>query len=151
MLQTLERPRADAYNAHPAPASSSEADQLPSTHVEQDDGLLATAGPIMMLCYGIAFITAVLTFMGKGEALIAVVISIGFAVMFFTIPLLMMRLRARHDVRWCQAERHRQSDQVDTYTGFIDRTSAVSHMVIVPVGVAMAFIGFAVIWTMVRP
>jgi hypothetical protein len=150
MLQTLER-RAEARTTKTVSAPPSDTDELPRTFVEQDDGLLATAGPIMMLCYGIAFLTAVLTFMHKGEALIAVVISIGFAVMFFTIPLLMMRLRARHDTRWRRAERHRQSDHVDTYTGLIDRTSAVSHMVIVPVGVALAFISFAVIWTTIRP
>lgn len=151
MLETLERPRNDARDKSAIPASSEEMAQPPGAYVEEDDGLLATAGPIMMACYGIAFATAVLTFMSSGEALIAVAISIGFAVMFFTVPLIMMRVRARNDTRWRRAERHRQSDQVDTYTGFMDRTSAVVHMVIVPLAVAFAFIGFALIWTLVRP
>lgn len=150
MLESLERPRNDARDTSATPAFSKETARPPTTYVEQDDGLLATAGPIMMACYGIAFITAVLTFMGSGEALIAVTISIGFAVMFFTVPLLLMHVRARHDVRWHRAERHRQSDQVDTYTGVMDRTSAVVHMIIVPLAVAFAFIGFALIWTLVR-
>ncbi|MBN9277055.1 MAG: hypothetical protein J0I57_05400 [Hyphomicrobium sp.] len=151
MLETLERPRSEVRVAPSKPAPSNAQEIQPRTEVEEDDGLLRTAGPIMMVCYGIAFFTAVLTFMSSGEALIAVAISIGFAVMFFTVPLLMMRVRARHDMRWQPAKKHRPSDEVDTYTGFMDRTSAVTHMVIVPVAVAFAFVGFAVIWTMVRP
>lgn len=151
MLQTLERTDYDEQDA-PAIAELSKAtDRVSEPYIEQDDGLLGTAGPIMMMAYGVAFTTAVLTFMGNGEALIAVAISIGFAVMFFTVPLLMMRVRARHDTRWRPPERGSRSDSVDTYTGPMGRASAVVHMVIVPLAVAFAFIGFAVIWVLVRP
>ena len=161
LLETLERPRNAERIAPPAPSASNHQVVLPQgagppqsppeAYVEKDDGLLRTAGPIMMACYGIAFAAAVVTFMGSGEALFAVIISIGFAVMFFTMPLLMMRVRARHDARWQPADRYRQSDQVDTYTGPMERTSAVTHMVIVPIAVAIAFVSFSVIWTVVRP
>lgn len=150
MLQTLERPRTVARVAPANPAPSNSQESRPHADVEMDDGLLRAAGPIMMACYGIAFAAAVLTFMGSGEALIAVAISIGFAVTFFTIPLLLMRVRARHDARWQPAAQH-ASDLVDTYTGPMDRTSAVVHMVIVPIAVVIAFVGFAVIWTVVAP
>lgn len=152
MLHTLERPRRDVRDAA-SDAEPSKVGNLPpeGPHIEQDDGLLATAGPIMMACYGVAFTTAVLTFMSNGEAMLAVAVSIGFAVMFFTVPLLMMRVRARHDTRWRSVERANHGDKVDTYTGPMDRASAVVHMVIVPLAVAFAFVGFATIWVLVRP
>jgi hypothetical protein len=152
MLETLERPRHDTRIAAPTIKTSKVKVLSPEeAHIEQDDGLLATAGPIMMVCYGIAFTSAVLTFMSNGEAMLAVAVSIGFAVMFFTVPLLMMRVRARYDTRWRPAEWSSHSDKVDTYTGPMDRTSAVVHMVIVPLAVAFAFVGFATIWILVRP
>lgn len=151
MLQTLERTDRDERDAPVVAELSKTANRPTEPYIEQDDGLLATAGPIMMMAYAVAFTAAVLTFMGSGEALIAVTISIGFAVMFFTVPLLMMRVRARHDTRWRPPARGGRSDSVDTYTGPMDRASAVVHMVIVPLAVAFAFIGFAVIWVLVRP
>jgi hypothetical protein len=151
MLQTLERTGRDERDTMATAAPSKAVDRPSEPHTEQDDGLLSTAGPIMMAAYGVAFAAAVLTFKSNGEAMIAVFVSIGFAVMFFSVPLLMMRVRARHDARWRPAEGRNRSDQVDTFTGPMDRTSAVIHMVIVPLAVALAFISFAVIWVLVRP
>jgi hypothetical protein len=121
-----------------------------ATDTERDDGLLADAGPIMMAAYGLVLAVAVLTFKGSGEALLAVAVGIAFAIVFFGVPLAMMRTRARHDARW-QKGAGQRSDTVDTYTGRVSRTEAVLHMVIVPVIVSIAFLGFAAIWVLSRP
>jgi hypothetical protein len=120
-----------------------------ATHIEQDDGLLADAGPIMMVAYGLVLAVAVLTFKGSGEALLAVAVGTAFAIVFFGVPLAMMHTRARHDARWQKGAG--RSDTVDTYSGRVNRAEAVIHMVIVPVVVGIAFVGLATIWVLSRP
>ena len=151
MLQTLQKSRHDTREMTAITRSAAIARKAEESYVEEDDGLLATAGPIMMACYGIAFTMVVLTFMSNGEAMIAIAVSIGFAVMFFSVPILLMRVRARQDVRWRPANRTSKSDTVDTYTGPMNRGSAVAHMVIVPFAVVLAFSGFSLIWVLLRP
>jgi hypothetical protein len=119
-------------------------------HIEQDDGLLADAGPIMMAAYGLVLTIAVLTFKGSGEALLAVAVCIAFAIVFFGVPLAMMHTRARHDARW-QRRAGRRSDTVDTYTGRVGRAEAVVHMAIVPVIVSIGFACRGAIWGLSRP
>lgn len=146
MLQTLERTSRDAHDTIATAGSLKAAVR----RTEQDDGLLAEAGPIMMAAYAVALMVAVLTFKGSVEALFAVAISIGFAVMFFAVPLLLLRVRTRHDVRWQKRERG-SNDEVDTFTGILSRSEAVLHMLIVPLAASSAFMAFAVIWVLVRP
>jgi hypothetical protein len=121
-----------------------------ATHIEQDDGLLADAAPIMMAAYGLILSVAVLTFKGSGEALLAVAVCIAFAIVFFGVPLAMMHTRARHDARW-QKGAGRRSATVDTYTGRVNRSEAVVHIAIVPVLVSLAFASLAAIWVLSRP
>lgn len=121
------------------------------TSTEYDDGLLATAASIMAVAYAVALAAAVITFMANGEALFAVVVSIGFAVVYFAVPLLLTRVRARHDARWRSDPGQRQSHKVEVFTGLIRRSEALAQMLIVPIAVGFAFICFAVIWMVVRP
>lgn len=132
------------------PRRDGDAAAAASTHTEQDDGLLADAGPIMMAAYGLVLTVAVLTFKGSGEALLAIAVCITFAIVFFGVPLAMMHTRARHDARWQRRTRSR-SDTVDTYTGRVRRVEAVVHMAIVPVIVSIAFASLAAIWVLSRP
>jgi hypothetical protein len=132
------------------PRRDAEAAAATATHLEQDDGLLADAGPIMMAAYGLVLAVAVLTFKGSGEALLAIAVCIAFAIVFFGVPLAMMHTRARHDTRW-QRRTGRRSDTVDTYTGRVSRTEAVVHMAIVPVIVSIGFASLAAIWVLSRP
>jgi hypothetical protein len=104
----------------------------------------------MMAAYAVAFATVAITFCGSGEALFAIAIATGFAVVFFAVPLVMTHIRARHDTRWHQAGSGNTDDRVATYTGPIDRAEAVLHMVIVPLAMSVAFIAFAIIWVLVR-
>ena len=71
---------------------------------DQDYGLLATAGPLMAAAYAIALGIATLTFTASSEALFAVTISAGFAVMFFAVPWIMLGVRVRRDKRWMRSE-----------------------------------------------
>ena len=163
MLQTLERAARDSQigTASPPSAATRSAALAPErddTHaatveaqLEPDDGLIAAAGPIMMAAYVLVLAVAVLTFKGNGEALLAVAVSITFAIVFFCVPLAMMRIRARHDARWQKAASGRYIGTVDTYTGRVGRTEAVVHMVIVPIVVGVAFACFAAVWVLVRP
>jgi hypothetical protein len=114
--------------------------------VDYDDGLLAIAGPIMMLAYAGALGVAAFTFFGSGEALFPVVISIGFALMYFVVPLLMYRVRAARDPRWQRDTAQRTSAMVDVWTGTIRRWEGVVQIVIVPIAVLFGFASFALIW-----
>ena len=114
--------------------------------VDYDDGLLAIAGPIMMLAYAGALGIAAFTFFGSGEALFPVVISIGFALMYFGVPLLMHRVRASRDQRWQRDTAQRTSAMVDLWTGPIRRWEGVAQIVIVPIAVLFGFASFALIW-----
>lgn len=119
--------------------------------VDYDDGLLGAAAPIMISAYGLALFIAVLTFIGSGEALLAVGISAVYGVMYFGIPVLMTRIRNSHDERWRANGPERVSDRVAIYGGTIRRHEAILQIVIVPVCVAFAFAAFATIWILVRP
>jgi hypothetical protein len=166
MLQSLERAARDSNNqdiSHDRRATGAAvplkvalrstetaAMRSPETHGEEDDGLAAAAGPIMVAAYAVVLIVAILAFKANGEALLAVAVSIAFAIVFFAVPLAMMRVRARHDARWRKDGAARDSETVGTFTGRIRRTEAVVQMVIVPVVVSAAFIAFAVIRVLVR-
>ena len=113
--------------------------------IEYDDGLWSSAAPILIASYTAAFLIAVLTFKGSGEAFFAVVISIGFAVMFFAIPILLVRIRNRRDPRWRTDEAHRSSEMVSTFTGPMHRREAVFHIVMPHLVVPALFAAFAVI------
>jgi len=115
---------------------------------DYDDGLLAVAGPIMMLAYAGALGIAAFTFFGSGEALFPVVISIGFALTYFLVPLLMRRVRAARDPRWQRDEAHRSSAMVDLWTGPIRRWEGVVQIVSVPLAVLFGFAAFAVTWNL---
>jgi hypothetical protein len=103
-----------------------------------DDGLLAVAGPIMVLCYALVFLDATLTFHGTGTALFAVVISIGFAIMFFGLPAVFAKTRAAHDQRWIRDEQAK-SQIVEVWTGKIRRWEAVVQIVSIPVAILLGF------------
>lgn len=149
MLQELERREWDAgdiHGDHPGLDRGSTREPL-EAKVVPDDGLLRVAGPLMGALYAVALGAAVLTFRGSGEALFAAVISIGFAVVYFTVPILMVRVRARHDARWRRPGRHDATDRIQTFTGDLKRWEAVLQVVIVPAAVAFGFVAFGLIWT----
>lgn len=123
------------------PPAAADAEQK----VEYDDGLWAKAAPILITSYSIAFFIAVLTFKVSREALFSVVASIGLAIMFFTIPTLIARIRARRDPRWRSDPAHRDSDMVSTYTGQMPRREAVFHIVMPHLVVPILFAAFAVV------
>ena len=118
---------------------------------DYDDGLLATAGRIMIAAIGTALGIAALTFLASGEALFAVIISGAYAVVFFSIPTLLARIRTHHDARWRGDTWHRKHHLVSTFTGSMRRHEAVLQIVTVFVGVAFAFAAFSTIWLTVRP
>ncbi len=144
MSQLLSKPGI-GHNAAPS-LESERADREGA--VDYDDGLLAVAGPIMMVAYAGALAIASFTFLGSGDALFAVVISIGFGVMYFTVPLLMRRVRGAHDQRWQPDAAHRASAMVDLWTGPIRRWEGVAQIVSVPLAVLLGFAAFAVIWSL---
>lgn len=150
MLQIAERPRLDLGSARGQARAQAQA-LKEETLADYNDGLLSTAGPIMACAYAVALGIATLTFMNKGEALFAVSISCGFAIVFFVLPYLVLTVRKRHDRRWQGAARQRFAPKVSTFTGSIRRHEAIIQMVIVPLAVVMAFSSFALIWTQVRP
>lgn len=148
MLQRLERADHDVEESSNKPRVATKSSAAP---IDQDDGLLAEAIPIMIVAYAIALAAAVITFKANAEALFAVVISIGFAVVFFAVPLLLGRVRGEHDARLRPAPRQHASDRVETFTGIIRRPDALVQMVIVPIAVGLGFSCFALVWALVRP
>jgi hypothetical protein len=116
--------------------------------VDYDDGLLAVAGPIMIAAYAGALGIAALTFFGSGDAAFAVAISIGFAAMYLTVPMLMRRVRRKHDQRWQPDAGQERSPIVDLWTGPIHRWEGVAQIVSVPLAVLFGFAAFSVIWTL---
>jgi len=113
-----------------------------------DDGLLGIAGRIMILCYAGALTITAFTFFGSGEALYVVAVSIAFALMYFTLPILMGRVRATHDPRWQSDSAHRTSAMVDLWTGPILRREAIVQIVSIPLAVLFAYAAFSSIWTL---
>lgn len=116
--------------------------------VDYDDGLLAVAGPIMAGAYAGALAIAALTFFGSGDAMFAVVISVGFAAMYFTLPMFMRRVRGKHDQRWHPDADHKTSPMVDLWTGRVRRWEAIAQIVSVPLAVLFGFAAFSVIWSL---
>lgn len=110
-----------------------------------DDGLLAVAGPIMVLCYVLLFLDATLTFHGTGTALFAVVISIGFAIIFFAIPTIFTKTRAAHDQRWIKDEQAKTLN-VEVWTGTMRRWEAVVQIVSIPVAILIGFTLLCIRW-----
>jgi uncharacterized membrane protein YhaH (DUF805 family) len=148
MLQIAERPRSEPSSARGRARALAPKEEVLADY---NDGLLSTAGPIMACSYAVALAIAILTFMGQGEALFAVSISSGFAIVFFMLPYLVLTVRKRHDRRWQGAATQRFAPKVSTFTGSIRRHEAIIQMVIVPLAVVVAFSSFALIWTQVRP
>lgn len=118
---------------------------------DYDDGLLATGIPIMVAAYTAALVIVAATFMASGAALFAIAICAVYGVMYFGVPLLMLRVRSSHDDRWRPATPERTADRVYIFGGAIRRHEAIVQMVLVPLGVVLAFSAFSLIWIFVRP
>ncbi|MEM7751168.1 MAG: hypothetical protein AAF346_23145 [Pseudomonadota bacterium] len=88
-----------------------------------------------------------MTFWSSGPALFAVVISAGYTLMCFGVPMVMTRLKHAHDARWISETRQVNTAIVNTFTGPIKRWEALLQMVLIPFAVAIAFVTFCVIWT----
>jgi len=116
--------------------------------VEYDDGLLAIAGPIMGVCYSLLFTVAVFTFMSSGDALFAVAISIVFALVFFAIPVLFLKIRAARDRRWCRDARAATSPVVEIWTGSMRRWEAIVQIVSIPLAILTGFALLAIRWSL---
>lgn len=114
---------------------------------EYDDGLLAVAGPIMVLSCVLLFAIAAVTFFSNGPALFAVAISIAFAVVYFAIPMLFFWTRSARDQRWLQDE-HATSPVVEIWTGPMRRWEAIVQIVSVPLAILMGFALLAIRWSM---
>lgn len=118
---------------------------------DYDDGLLATAGPIMAGAYASALAITAFTFVSQGEALFAVTISSVFGAVYFAVAFLILYVRSHRDSRWRADGREKYAHEVGIYTGTIGRTEALLQMTIVPLAVVAAFSGFALIWIIARP
>lgn len=118
------------------------ADEVP---LEHDDGLLTVAGPIMIGCYALFFAVASFTFGGSGAALFAVVIGMVFALVFFAIPIVFLRVRAARDSRWCRDE-NAISPIVEVLTGSMQRWEAIVQIVSIPLAILMGFSLLAIRW-----
>lgn len=114
---------------------------------DHDDGLLAVAGPIMLLSYTLLFAIAAVTFIWSGAALFAVAISIAFAVIYFAIPILLLRIRSARDRRWLRDERATHP-VVEVLTGSMQRWEAIVQMVSIPLAILMGFALLAIRWAM---
>ncbi|MGE0627067.1 MAG: hypothetical protein AB7O43_04530 [Hyphomicrobiaceae bacterium] len=118
---------------------------------DYDDGLLQTAIPIMIAAYGVALGIATFTFWRSGEALLSLAICMVYVVMFFGVPIVMARIRNARDARWKRRHPAANKDRVNVFSGTLGRTEALLQIIIVPLGVAVAFAAFAVIWLNVGP
>lgn len=118
---------------------------------DRNDGLLDTAMPIMIAAYGVALAIVSYTFWHSRDALLSIAICAVYIVMFFGVPIVMARIRNRHDGRWRSDANETAADRVAIFGGSIGRPEALLQMVIVPLVVAFAFAAFAVIWLSVKP
>lgn len=114
---------------------------------EYDDGLLAIAGPIMLLCYSLLFTIAAVTFISRKDALFAVVISVFFAVVLFAIPLLFLKIRAARDWRWRKDTDIATGPVVEIWTGSMRRWEAIVQIVSIPLAILMGFTLLAIRWS----
>ncbi len=127
--------------------SAGQATDARDVAIEHDDGLLAVAGPIMVVCYVLLFAIAAVTFFSSGSAFFAVGISIVFAVVYFAIPVVFFRIRAARDQRWLKDE-HATSPVVEVWTGSMRRWEALVQIVAVPLAILMGFTLLAIRWSM---
>jgi len=147
MQQKIEAPEKFLIPAKSeSDARASEADP-----VDYDDGLLATAGPIMIANMGVAICILAMTFLASGEALFAVVISAGYVAVFFGLPIILTRIRDRRDDRWTREVPERTQHTVSVFTGTMKRHEALAQMLVVPLGLTFAFASFGLIWVLLRP
>ena len=116
------------YELEEAPHSS-EATSAPEGPIYKDDGLLTIAGPIIVVCYGLMFGIAGLTFFGSGQALFVVSISTVFAFLYFAIPVTLLRIRAARDGRWERDAAKARDPMVEIGTGSIHRWEAIVQIV----------------------
>lgn len=116
--------------------------------VEYDDGLLAIAGPIMVICYSLFFTIATFAFMSSGNALFVVVISIFFAVVFFAIPVLFFKIRAARDERWRRDASVAANPVVEVWTGPMRRWEAIVQIVSIPVAILIGFTILTIRWSL---
>ncbi len=116
--------------------------------VEYDDGLLAIAGPIMVLCYVLLFAVAAITFFANGSALFAVAVSAAFGVVFFAIPFVFLKMRSKRDDRWIKDAPHTTCAVVETCTGEINRSEAIIQIVSIPIAVLVGFTLLAIRWSL---
>ena len=130
------------------PQVADEPDTQGEGRFEYDDGLIVVAGPIMIACYVALFAVAATAFHGTGTALFAVVLSAALGVVFFGIPLLMMRIRTGRDVRWQSDPTRAHSSEVDVWTGSMHRWEAVVQIVTIPLVIVTAFTLLAIRWSM---
>ena len=118
----------------------------PVAPADSDDGLLGQALPVVGVAYAAMFLAGVMTFWSSGAALFAVLISAGYTMMYFGVPLWMAWVRRSHDERWVTRTDRATTAMVDTYTGPLKRWEAVLQMVLIPIAVSVTFIAFCVIW-----
>lgn len=116
-----------------------------------DDGLLRVAVPLMIACYVIAALSVTVTFWRSVETLLAIAICVLYGVMYFGIPIIMMRIRKTHDQRWRSTEPERSSNMISVCTGPTTRFDAVLQMILVPLAVAILFVSFSTILMFMRP
>lgn len=116
--------------------------------IEYDDGLLAVAGPIMVLCYVLLFAVAGITFFANGTALFAVAVGAVFGVVFFAVPLVFLKMRAKRDDRWIKDVPHTTCTAVETWTGQMNRSEAIIQIVSIPVAIVVGFTLLAIRWSL---
>ncbi len=143
MSRALRTPAANPSTGYEDPVPVLDKD----AHVEYDDGLLAVAGPIMVLCYTLFFSIAAITFYGTGMAFFAVAISAFFALIYFAIPLLMLRIRSARDGRWQSDAAHARSAEVDVWTGRMRHWEAIVQIASIPLAILMGFTLLAIRWS----
>ncbi len=127
--------------------SADEVTDARDVDLEYDDGLLAVAGPIMVVCYVLLLAIASVTFFSSGAAFFAVGISIVFAVVYFAIPIVFFRIRSTRDKRWLKDDRA-TGPVVEVWTGSMRRWEAVVQIVAVPLAILMGFTLLAIRWSM---
>lgn len=114
--------------------------------IYKDDGLLATAGPIMVLCYLLMLAIAAVTFFESAQALFVISVCLVFGVVYFAIPCLFLKIRAARDHRWQHDDVIARDPMVEVGTGSIHRWEAVIQIVSVPVAILIGFSLFALRW-----
>ena len=151
MSVARRRPTVEDYIA-PLPELSEntrkDAIESPKDTIEYDDGLLAVAGPIMIMCYALLFAVAAITFFANGSALFAVAVSAAFGVVFFAVPLMFLKMRAKRDGRWIKDAPHTTCAAVETCTGEMSRSEAIIQIVSIPVAILVGFTLLAIRWSL---